>query len=110
MDRRESFRLAIGLLTQAREMARESGQPAEGLIDEFLGQAFHPIDVPADSALEDLADVVGREVGKAVRQLVGPLLLAYAQLAELYDAGDPEITSADVLRDLALLAETDEIG
>lgn len=52
-----------------------------------------------------MVTVVGREVGGAVEQLVSAFTLAFTMLAQVHDSGQTDVSSADVLQDLALRVE-----
>ncbi|CAM5643685.1 hypothetical protein SCALM49S_04871 [Streptomyces californicus] len=64
-----------------------------------------PIAIPEDFTVEEVVAVVGREVGGAVEQLVSAFTLAFTMLAQVHDAGQTDVSSADVLQDLALRVE-----
>ncbi|MFI8004758.1 hypothetical protein [Streptomyces sp. NPDC086010] len=113
MEQSEVLKRVIGILTEAGEMQRQaeedtgSGDPdaGGGMVTTLLNETMPHIAIPADASVEEMAVLVGREVGGAVEQLVGAFTLAFIALAQIHDSGQHDVTSADVLQDLALRAE-----
>ncbi len=103
----------VGILTEAGEMRRlleenpdrEDADTDSTVVTALLNETMPRIAIPEDATVEDVVVVVGREVGGAVEQLVGAFTLAFAMLAQIHDSGQTDVTSADVLQDLALRAE-----
>lgn len=83
------------------------GDPDAGgnMVTTLLNETMPHIAIPSDATVEEMAALVGREVGGAVEQLVGAFTLAFIALAQIHDSGQGDVTSADVLQDLALRAE-----
>ncbi|MEU1215483.1 hypothetical protein ACFYSH_08715 [Streptomyces sp. NPDC005791] len=112
MEQSEVLKRVIGILTEAGEMQRHaeedtSGDPDAGgsMVTTLLNETMPHIAIPSDATVEEMAVLVGREVGGAVEQLVGAFTLAFIALAQIHDSGQSDVTSADVLQDLALRAE-----
>ncbi|NWF29085.1 hypothetical protein HW130_22985 [Streptomyces sp. PKU-EA00015] len=113
MRQSEVLRHVIGILTQASEWQRllEEDVERDDINDEadvvtaLLNETLPSVQVPADATVEEIAAIVGRELGEAVQQLAGAFTVAFVTLAEVHDSGRQEISSADVLRELALRAE-----
>ncbi|WP_327112077.1 hypothetical protein OG206_03615 [Streptomyces sp. NBC_01341] len=113
MEQSEVLKRVIGILTEAGEMQRQaeedtgSGDLDAGgsMVTTLLNETMPHIAVPSDASVEEMAVLVGREVGGAVEQLVGAFTLAFIALAQIHDSGQQDVTSADVLQDLALRAE-----
>ncbi|MEU5716990.1 hypothetical protein AB0G71_14580 [Streptomyces sp. NPDC020403] len=112
MEQSEVLKRVIGILTEAGEMQRQAedmngGDPEAGgsIVTTLLNETMPHIAIPADASVEEMAALVGREVGGAVEQLVGAFTLAFIALAQIHDSGQQDVTSADVLQDLALRAE-----
>ncbi|WP_330176092.1 hypothetical protein OG875_22880 [Streptomyces sp. NBC_01498] len=114
MEQSEVLKRVIGILTQAADWQRrleentsqEQDMDAEmGVVTELLNETMPRVEVPADVSPEDLSALLGREVGGAVEQLVGAFTLAFVTLARVHDASGPEVSSTDILQDLALRAE-----
>ena len=113
MEQSEVLKRVIGILTEAGEMQRQAeadlGQnypeAGPGIVTTLLNETMPHIAIPGDATVEEMAVLVGREVGGAVEQLVGAFTLAFIALAQIHDSGQQDVTSADVLQDLALRAE-----
>lgn len=114
MEQSEVLKRVIGILTQAgdwqrrleEDTSREQDMDAEmGVVTELLNETMPRVEVPADATPEELSALLGREVGGAVEQLVGAFTLAFVTLARVHDADAPDVSSADILQDLALRAE-----
>ncbi|MEU1484070.1 hypothetical protein [Streptomyces sp. NPDC005752] len=112
MEQSEVLKRVIGILTEAGEMQRHAEEDAGGDLDAggnmvttLLNETMPHIAISADATVEEMAALVGREVGGAVEQLVGAFTLAFIALAQIHDSGQEDVTSADVLQDLALRAE-----
>ncbi|MER6500685.1 hypothetical protein ABT218_15105 [Streptomyces sp. NPDC001455] len=113
MEQSEVVKRVVGILTEAGEIRRlleESGdrddvEADSTVVTALLNETMPRITIPEDATIEEVATLVGREVGGAVEQLVGAFTLAFAMLAQVHDSGQTDVTSADVLQDLALRAE-----
>ncbi|MFJ8749142.1 hypothetical protein ACIREO_07385 [Streptomyces sp. NPDC102441] len=112
MEQSEVLKRVIGILTEAGEMQRHAEEDAggdpdagENMVTTLLNETMPHIAIPSDATVEEMAALVGREVGGAVEQLVGAFTLAFIALAQIHDTGQEDVTSADVLQDLALRAE-----
>ncbi|WP_069169990.1 hypothetical protein [Streptomyces griseus] len=112
MEQSEVLKRVIGILTEAGEMQRQAEDMSGGdleaggsIVTTLLNETMPHIAIPADASVEEMAALVGREVGGAVEQLVGAFTLAFIALAQIHDSGQQDVTSTDVLQDLALRAE-----
>lgn len=113
MEQSEVVKRVVGILTEAGEMRRlleenpdrEDADTDSTVVTALLNETMPRIAIPEDATVEDVVVLVGREVGGAVEQLVGAFTLAFAMLAQVHDSGQTDVTSADVLQDLALRAE-----
>ncbi|MFB7211968.1 hypothetical protein [Streptomyces sp. NPDC056255] len=113
MEQSEVVKRVVGILTEAGEIRRlleenvdrEDLETDPSVVTVLLNETMPRITVPEDATIEEVATLVGREVGGAVEQLVGAFTLAFAMLAQVHDSGQTDVTSADVLQDLALRAE-----
>ncbi|WP_405386560.1 hypothetical protein OG596_02530 [Streptomyces sp. NBC_01102] len=112
MEQSEVLKRVIGILTEAGEMQRQAEEddgsdPEVGgsIVTSLLNETMPHIAIPGDATVEEMAALVGREVGGAVEQLVGAFTLAFIALAQIHDSGQQDVTSTDVLQDLALRAE-----
>ncbi|WP_405716593.1 MULTISPECIES: hypothetical protein [unclassified Streptomyces] len=113
MEQSEVVKRVVGILTEAGEIRRlleenvdrDDLETDPSVVTVLLNETMPRISVPEDASIEEIATLVGREVGGAVEQLVGAFTLAFAMLAQVHDSGQTDVTSADVLQDLALRAE-----
>ncbi|MET8173916.1 hypothetical protein [Streptomyces clavifer] len=112
MEQSEVLKRVIGILTEASEMQRQAVEDDGGateadgsIVTSLLNETMPHIAIPGDATVEEMAALVGREVGGAVEQLVGAFTLAFIALAQIHDSGQQDVTSSDVLQDLALRAE-----
>ncbi|MGW2179948.1 hypothetical protein ACWCXX_17950 [Streptomyces sp. NPDC001732] len=113
MEQSEVVKRVVGILTEAGEIRRLLEENADrddldtdpGVVTVLLNETMPRISIPEDASIDEVAALVGREVGAAVEQLVGAFTLAFALLAQVHDSGQTDVTSADVLQDLALRAE-----
>ncbi|MFB6816299.1 hypothetical protein ACFCV8_17345 [Streptomyces sp. NPDC056347] len=113
MEQSEVVKRVVGILTEAGEIRRlleenidrDDLDPDSGVVTVLLNETMPRISVPEDASVQEVATLIAREVGGAVEQLVGAFTLAFAMLAQVHDSGQTDVTSADVLQDLALRAE-----
>lgn len=103
----------IGVLTETGDYKRKllenpdhddtgNGTPIDELLRDILRVE---LDIPADATLQDIAAIVGEEMGPVVYRLLGCFALAFHELAEVHDAGQTDVSSTEVLRRLALKSE-----
>ncbi|MFB7912866.1 hypothetical protein [Streptomyces sp. NPDC056061] len=113
MEQSEVVKRVVGILTEAGEIRRlleenvdrDDIETDSTVVTALLNETMPRITIPEDASIEEVATIVGREVGGAVEQLVGAFTLAFAMLAQVHDSGQTDVSSADVLQDLALRAE-----
>ncbi|MER5360680.1 hypothetical protein [Streptomyces sp. NPDC002785] len=113
MEQSEVVKRVVGILTEAGEIRRlleenvdrDNVETDSSVVTALLNETMPRITIPEDASIEEVAVLVGREVGGAVEQLVGAFTLAFAMLAQVHDSGQTDVSSADVLQDLALRAE-----
>ncbi|MET9657764.1 hypothetical protein [Streptomyces sp. NPDC006510] len=113
MEQSEVVKRVVGILTEAGEIRRLLEENVDrddldtdpSVVTVLLNETMPRITVPEDASIEEVATLVGHEVGHAVEQLVGAFTLAFAMLAQVHDSGQTDVSSADVLQDLALRAE-----
>lgn len=118
MEQREVLKRVIGILTEAGEIQRLLEEDVQrddvdmegSVVTALLNETMPRIAIPGDATVEEMAALIGREVGGAVEQLVGAFTLAYTMLARVHDSGQTDVSSTDVLRDLALQAESGPSG
>ncbi|MFG3281194.1 hypothetical protein [Streptomyces sp. NPDC048111] len=113
MEQSEVLKRVIGILTEAGDYRRRLEQDGErapqeteiGIVTALLNETMPHIEIPADATPQEVATLVARDVGGAIRQLVAAFSLAFMALAQVHDSGEQDVTSADVLQDLALRSE-----
>ncbi|AYG84207.1 hypothetical protein DWB77_06420 [Streptomyces hundungensis] len=113
MEQSEVLKRVIGILTEAGDYRRRIEQDEErgsrnteiGIVTALLNETMPHIEIPADATPQEMATLVAREVGGAIQQLVAAFSLAFVALAQVHDSGEQDVSSADVLQDLALRAE-----
>ncbi|MBT2365534.1 hypothetical protein J7E88_09430 [Streptomyces sp. ISL-10] len=113
MQQSEVLRHVIGILTQACEwqrlleedVARDDIDKEADVVTALLNETLPSVRVPSDANAVEIAQIIGQELGDAIQQLAGAFTVAFVTLAEVHDAGRQDVTSADVLRELALRAE-----
>ncbi|MFJ5222069.1 hypothetical protein [Streptomyces sp. NPDC088400] len=78
---------------------RDSGR---GQIGSLLAEVFPSFKVSPDATPLEAAHAVTEASLPAIMQLIGAFTYVFAELAEVHDAGRTDITSEELLRELAL--------
>ncbi|MFI9822532.1 hypothetical protein ACIHFC_18990 [Streptomyces sp. NPDC052013] len=113
MEQHQIMQRAVGILTEALDMRRrlrenpEADVTSSGAVAQLLEEMLPRIQLPADAGAREVADIITAELGPAIVQITSALTFAFVQLAEVHDAGRTDMTSADVLRSIALHYESD---
>ncbi|MFJ1579380.1 hypothetical protein [Streptomyces sp. NPDC088182] len=130
MEQSEVVLRAIGILTQSAEWIRTANRDAggetdgqagghtgggtgaegsspergsgEGQIGSLLAEVFPSFTVSPESTPLEAAHAVTAAALPPMMQLIGAFTYVFAQLAEVHDSGRTDITSEDLLRELAL--------
>ncbi|MFF2521511.1 hypothetical protein [Streptomyces liangshanensis] len=123
MEQNEVVLRAIGILTQSAEWIRTAGRHSEstdspggpddpsaagrggsgeGQIGSLLAEVFPSFEVSSDATPLEAAHAVTEAALPAIMQLIGAFTYVYSELAQLHDSGRSDITSEELLRDLAL--------
>lgn len=131
MERAEVLKRVIGILTEAQDIRRavESGRDGDGDGDGYgdadtgsdpdpdspaatagvattlLNEMLPSISVPADATPQQVAALVAEALGPALHTMVSGFSLAFTSLAIAHDSGRTDITSIEVLQELALEVE-----
>ncbi|MDH6544496.1 hypothetical protein ACFXJO_30560 [Streptomyces lavendulae] len=115
MERAEVLKRVIGILTEAQDVRRavESGEdtagdgPAAtaGVATTLLNEMLPSISVPADASPQQVAALVAQALGPALHTMVSGFSLAFTSLAIAHDNGRTDLTSIEVLQELALEIE-----
>ncbi|MFD9357130.1 hypothetical protein [Streptomyces sp. NPDC060031] len=113
MERAEVLKRVIGILTEAQEIRRaaEAGEDDDrpdteaGVINQLLNEMLPSISVPAESSPQEVARLVAEALGPALHAMVSGFSLAFTSLAMAHDAGRTDMSSVEVLQQLALEVE-----
>ncbi|MEV7723469.1 hypothetical protein ACIRP0_14995 [Streptomyces sp. NPDC101733] len=113
MERAEVLRRVIGILTEAQEIRRaaEAGEDDDvpeavaGVATQLLNEMLPSISVPAESSPRQVARLVAEALGPALHTMVAGFSLAFTSLAMAHDAGRTDVSSIEVLQQLALEVE-----
>ncbi|MEU7064438.1 hypothetical protein ACIA6C_27055 [Streptomyces sp. NPDC051578] len=116
MERAEVLKRVIGILTEAQEIRRaaEAGEdddvPAAeaGVVTQLLNEMLPSISVPAESSPQQVARLVAEALGPALHTMVAGFSLAFTSLAMVHDSGRTDLSSIQVLQQLALEVESGE--
>lgn len=104
-------RRVIGILTEARELRSrlEEDPDREDLSAQnmrvLLNELVPDLALPADLTPGQLSDVLSEQLGPVFERIAGVFSLLFLALADVHDAGRTDVSSADVLQDLALRAD-----
>ncbi|MET8754321.1 hypothetical protein ABZW32_30140 [Streptomyces sp. NPDC004667] len=127
MERAEVLKRVIGILTEAQDIRRavESGLdttgegsanghegghrdgPAAtaGVATTLLNEMLPSISVPSDASPQQVAALVAQALGPALHTMVSGFSLAFTSLAIAHDNGRTDLSSIEVLQELALEIE-----
>ncbi|MFI5542196.1 hypothetical protein ACIA6E_00320 [Streptomyces sp. NPDC051815] len=119
MERAEVLKRVIGILTDAQDIRRaaEAGESADlpeddedaagtaGVPTLLLNEMLPSIRVPADASPQQVASLVAEALGPALHTMVSGFSLAFTSLAMVHDSGRTDLSSIEVLRELALEIE-----
>ncbi|MET9604191.1 hypothetical protein ABZZ17_03890 [Streptomyces sp. NPDC006512] len=110
MERAEVLKRVIGILTEAQDIRRaaEAGEPDDlpgataGVATQLLNEMLPSISVPADATPQQVATIVAEALGPALHTMVSGFSLAFTSLAMAHDEGRTDVSSIEVLQQLAL--------
>ncbi|MFF2996527.1 hypothetical protein ACFVTC_18440 [Streptomyces sp. NPDC057950] len=109
MEHREVMQAVVAVLTEALERrrlireGREQGdEPTSGMISSLLTDLMPKLAFAPDATIRDVTMAVKREWSPAIEQMAAAFALAFVTLAEAHDDGAAEVSTADILRALAL--------
>ncbi|WP_405452468.1 hypothetical protein [Streptomyces erythrochromogenes] len=113
MERADVLRRVIGILTEAQDIRRaaEDGEDADGsagtagVATQLLNEMLPSISVPADASPQQVATLVAEALGPALHTMVSGFSLAFTSLAIAHDGGRADVSSIEVLQELALEVE-----
>ncbi|MET8438069.1 hypothetical protein ABZV61_36055 [Streptomyces sp900116325] len=109
MEEREITRRIVGVLTRAQDLERDPEDPNNdaAVIGELLTECIPQILIDRSWSDAQLAQEVNRQLDTPLQLIAAAFASAFIQLAEYHDAGRTDVSSADVLRELALQNEDD---
>ncbi|MGS2590435.1 hypothetical protein [Streptomyces hebeiensis] len=114
MEQNEVVLRAIGILTRSAQWRRqvEAGDaggddplgedPGTGQIAALLAEVFPSVPVREEATALEAAHAVTEAALPSVMRLIGAFTYVFAELAEAHDSGRTDITSEQLLRELAL--------
>lgn len=114
MEQREIMQRSVGILTEALEMRRrlradpDADVTADSAVAGLLEEMLPRIQLPADMRRARGRGDRHREARVAIVQITSALTFAFVQLAEIHDEGRTDVSSADVLRSIALHYQRDD--
>ncbi|MFF6996410.1 hypothetical protein ACFY93_15870 [Streptomyces sp. NPDC008313] len=116
MEHTEIILRAIGVLTETNAMTRRIAREESSDIDtgesqlgSLVTEVFPSVEVPADAGPAEAGQAVADAYLPATISLVGAFAFLFSELAEVHDAGRTDITTAELLQNLALrLSQADE--
>ncbi|GAA0316407.1 hypothetical protein GCM10010302_64390 [Streptomyces polychromogenes] len=120
MERAEILKRVIGILTEAQDVRRavetdldeDTGPDGDtgpagtpGVATLLLNEMLPSIRVPADATPQQVAALVAEALGPALHTMVSGFSLAFTSLAIAHDSGRTDVSSIEVLQELALEVE-----
>ncbi|WNI17544.1 hypothetical protein [Actinacidiphila sp. ITFR-21] len=111
MNDSDFVRRIIGILTEAKQMQTllEEDPDREDIsgdnVRALLNETMPVIELPVDATPAELGEAISLQLSPVIERLTGAFSLIFLQLADIHDAGRTDISSADVLQDLALRAD-----
>ncbi|WP_435135963.1 hypothetical protein [Actinacidiphila sp. bgisy144] len=104
-------RRIIGILTEARQMQVLLAEDPERQdisgdnVRALLNETMPTIEFPADASPGEIGEALSVQLSPVIERLTGAFSLIFLQLADVHDAGRTDVSSADLLQDLALRAD-----
>lgn len=111
MDDAEVITRVVAILTKTREWVADDSEPvddeSDGIVGELVKDLFpSSVAVPPDATPQQVASALSDAISPAIYRVIAVFTSAFHQLAIEHDQHDPEVTSAEVLQDLALHAQS----
>jgi hypothetical protein len=107
----EFVRRVIGILTEAKELrARLAENPDRDDVSAqnmrvLLNELVPDVALPAGLSAAEVSEALSEQLGPVFERIAGVFSLVFLALADVHDAGRTDLTSSDVLQDLALRAD-----
>ncbi|MEC3998268.1 hypothetical protein VSR01_34175 [Actinacidiphila sp. DG2A-62] len=105
-------RRVIGVLTEAKQMQQllEEDPDREDIsgdnVRALLNETMPTIALPSDATPAEIGEALSLQLGPVIERLTGAFSLIFLQLAEVHDSGRTDVSSAEVLQELALRADS----
>jgi hypothetical protein len=113
MEEAEIMQRVVGALTRMQEWVRDPAAAEadqSGIVSELLMECLSPLRFDRSWSDERLSAELSKQISGSLLQVIASFASAFLQLAEYHDAGDTDVSSADVLRELAVRAEAEPSG
>lgn len=113
MEFGDVMKRVVGVLTRAQEDLRgmEATEVDESdIIGQLLTECLPPIQIDQTWTDEQFSVELNRQLNVPLQRLAAAFASAFLQLAEYHDSGQTDVSSADVLRELALRSEEQTDG
>ncbi|MFD9462005.1 hypothetical protein [Streptomyces sp. NPDC060027] len=112
MTDEEVMARVVAILTKTREYvgedAPEPDSEGDVLLNELVKDIFpRSVDIDDDATPQEVANAIAKAMSGPIFAAFGAFAAAFHQLAAEHDRDDPEVSSAQVLRDLALRASSE---
>lgn len=114
MNDAEVVTRVVAILTETTEWVREENDGADSddsddslaLVGELIADLFPKgLSISSDATPQQVANALSAEIQGSLNRTIGAFASAFHQLAVEHDRHDPEVTSAQVLQELALRAQ-----
>jgi len=76
-----------------------------GTMRSLLNEVLPTVTLPARATPEELSDSLSSQIGPVFERITGVFSMLFVSLAEIHDAGRIDVSSAQMLQDLALRAD-----
>jgi hypothetical protein len=115
MNDAEVMTRVIAILTETRSWTESDTEESEqddqalGLVGELVNSLVSvSVDIPGNASPQEIAATLGQAFSKPLFRTIAGFAAAFHLLASEHDQHNPEITSIDVLRDLALRVSVED--
>jgi hypothetical protein len=116
MENGEIIQRVVGVLTQTAEVYRllredpdrndEELDAGTTVISDLVSEVLRAeLVIPANASPQEVVNIAVEALREPIYQLLAASAFAFVELAEVHDAGRSDVSSAEVLRRLALKAE-----
>lgn len=108
MDQNDVVLRAIGILTHVTDLRSrmEQGEDpdvSDAPFETLMADVLHSeLELPGDASPQEVADAVKAALDPAITQLAAAFSQIFQELADVHDAGRTDVSSSEVLKQLAL--------